>query len=425
MNPPPRLSATETARQWLSQFEAADRPAASALLDEMLLLNDEQVATAIRSLLLAVARDRNGKRKRIALYAERPFAEASAFEVTLIPDADAQMRRRAVGWKGPAAVKPVRGLPRIGSEGWMAFIISQAVETSPKIYMNHPGPDRLRARTFPPSAIAIVTDFIGSGQRVRTMLDKFWAVPTIRSWRSGGFLKDFMIIAAAGTSAGLDQVRNHHLKPRVLAEYVAPTLHHAGNCTAQLALLQKYGPSEGRGAGRKGFGDNAALIAFSYRIPNNTPALIHADAPGWRALYTGSAPNDLRAVFGVSAKEQLERASFSVGASLSNDLSLSDARMIIVLSAIRGRWRPKSETALAEITGFPEPEIVEIHRRAIAAGLLDRHGRLTDDGQLALAAGTERERKRPDIPIATAPYYPQVLRAPWGLSSTRRRRRPR
>ncbi len=134
----------------------------------------------------------------------------------------------------------------------------------------------------------------------------------------------------------------------------------------------------------------------------------------------------MRAAFGISApKEQLERASFALGASLSTDLSLSDARTIIVLSAIRGRWRPKSETALAEITGFPEPEIVEIHRRAITAGLLDRHGRLTDDGQLALAAGSERERKRPDIPIATAPYYPQALRTPWGPSSTRRRRRPR
>jgi hypothetical protein len=373
----PHLSSTDTARRWLSQFEEADQTAAAALLDEMLLLNDEQVATAIRSLLLGLARERKGKRKRIALYAERHFAEASAFEVALVADADGQMRRRAVGAKGPAAVKPVRGSPRVGSEGMIAFIISQAVETSPTIYMNHPGPDRLRARTYPPSALAIVTDFIGSGERVRTMLDKFWAVPTVRSWKSGRFLKDFIVVAAAGTAVGLDKVRNHQLQPRVLVEHVAPTLRDGSNRRKHLALLRKYGPAQGRGSGREGFGDTGALIAFSYRIPNNTPALIHADAPDWRALYTGSAPDDLRDAFGISAPEvRLERASVAVAVSLSTDLSLPDARTMLILSAIRGRWRPKSETALAEMTGFPEPEIVDIYRRAIKAGLLAGCGKM-------------------------------------------------
>ena len=96
-----------------------------------------------------------------------------------------------------------------------------------------------------------------------------------------------------------------------------------------------------------------------------------------------------------------------------------DAKTILVLSSIRGRWLPKSMTALAEVTGFPEPELAVIRHRAIKAGLLDVNGRLTDDGQRALAAGTERERKRPDIPSATAPYYPQALRIPRRPSSIR------
>jgi hypothetical protein len=217
----PRLSSIETACSWLSQFHEVDRPTASALLDDLLLLNDEQVATAFRPLLFTLAQERKGRRKRIALYAERPFAEACAFDVALVADADGRMRRRAVGSKGPAAVGPVRGSPRVGSEGMVAFIISQAVEASPKIYMNHPGPDRLRARTNLPSTLAIVTDFVGSGERVRTMVDKFWAVPTVRSWVSRGWVS-FKVIAAAGTSAGLEQVRNHHLRPQVLVEYIAP-----------------------------------------------------------------------------------------------------------------------------------------------------------------------------------------------------------
>jgi hypothetical protein len=229
------------------------------------------------------------------------------------------------------------------------------------------------------------------------------------------------VITAAATSAGLEHVRNHHLRPQVLVEYVAPTLHRGHNRSERLALLRNYGPSEGRGSGREGFGDTAALIAFSYRIPNNTPALIHQNGRDWRALYTVPAPNDLRAAFGIAApEEQLERAASAIGVSLSADLPLLDAKIILVLSSIRGRWRPKSETALAEVTGFPEPELAAIRYRAIKAGLLDVNGRLTDDGQRAVAAGTERERKRPDIPSAAAPYYPQELRIPRGPSSIRR-----
>ena len=348
------------------------------------------------------------------------------FNVAFISDPHGRARRRAVGRTGPDPVKTTRGHPRVGSEGWFAFLISQAVEASPKIYMNNPGPDRIRARTYPPSAIAIVTDFIGSGQRVRAMLDKFWAVETVRSWVSRGWIS-FKVIAAVGTKVGLDRVGGHRLKPHVRAEYIAPTLHTSGDRAARLSLIRRYGPTAGRGAGRTGYGDTAALVAFSYRIPNNTPALFHQDAAGWRGLYTGPAPQDLSAAFGmITPEEQVERSASANGITLSPDLATADAKTIIVLSSIRGRWRPKSETALAEATGFTETELMAIRRRAVEAGLLDQNGRLTDPGQLALAAGTARERKRPNIPSRTSPYYPQALGIPGKPSSTSRRsRRPR
>jgi predicted ATP-grasp superfamily ATP-dependent carboligase len=64
------LSATETGKAWLSQFALPDRRAAASLLDALTLMNDEQVATALRSLLADLAELRSGLRKRVALMAK-------------------------------------------------------------------------------------------------------------------------------------------------------------------------------------------------------------------------------------------------------------------------------------------------------------------------------------------------------------------
>jgi len=217
------LSTYPTAQAWLTQYDAIDRPAAGTMLDAMLLLNEEQVSAALRSQLYALADARQGKRRRVALYAEREFGGAAAFEVKIIPDANGRPRRRSIGRKGPAPVKPVRGGGRVGSEGLVAFVISQAHETKPNAFMNHPGPDLLRGKKSPAGSIGLVTDFIGSGSRVREMLDAFWAVPSVRSWVSRKWI-DFKVIAAAATVPGVANVKRHRLRPQVLFQHVAPTL---------------------------------------------------------------------------------------------------------------------------------------------------------------------------------------------------------
>jgi hypothetical protein len=193
------------------------------MLDAILLLNEEQVSAAIRGSLARIAAQQSGFRKRVALYAEREFPEHHAFRVKALPDSKGIVRQRAVGRSGPAAVRPVRGSTRVGSEGYVAFIISQAVKAWPKIYANHPGPDRVRSKRSPIGTLAIVTDFIGSGTRVCTMLDKFWNVPSVRAWVSRGWV-EFLVVTAAGTNDGIQSVRNHRVSPEVFVHYIAPTL---------------------------------------------------------------------------------------------------------------------------------------------------------------------------------------------------------
>ena len=423
------LSQTATGRRWLEQFDQADRTAASELLDAMLLLDAEHVASAQRAGLEELVAERRGKRgiprRKVALYAEREIAESAAFVSELLPDKAGKLRRRAVGPTRLAPVKPRRGSARVGSEGPGAFVVAQAVERWRRTFINHPGPNIIRKQR--PGLIVIVTDFIGSGTRISSMLNKFWHVPSVRSWWSLGWVR-FKVITAAGTAGGIDVVRSHRTQPGVFARHIAPTVLSTEPALRQRwrELIQTYGPAAGRGASGLGFGNNAALIAFSYRIPNNTPAIIHASGGGWKALFTGSVPQDMQAAFtALTLEERIANAAEETGVVLTTDITVDDASVVLLLSAIRGQWRDGAEIELAERTGLTEPEIRAAKRRADDQGLLGENGRLTDDGHAAVAAGLSSETKRPTIPTNRAPYYPWSLRVPRVASSARRlARRP-
>jgi hypothetical protein len=415
------LSSYPTSQSWQSQFDAEDRRTATAMLDSMLLLNEEQVSSAIRSQLYRIADSRHGKRKRIALYAEREFGGMPAFEVHDIPDDRGRIRRRAVGRKGPAPVRPMRGSGRVGSEGLIAFVISQAHETKPRSFMNHPGPDLIRGKTSPAGSIAVVTDFIGSGSRVEAVLDAFWAVPTVRSWVSRK-LVDFKVIAAAATARGATAVGRHRVRPEVSFQHVAPTIwDHNTKQGEWLRLIEKYGPGSGRGTSRQGFGNSLALIAFNYRIPNNTPALIHQSHGEWKALYEGAAPEDIRPAFGLwTHAELVDRAVADTGVTVAQDLPVKEAVLVVILSLLRGRLRSGTEIELAERTGMSVPDVIDILARAKKERFLDIKGHLTELGQQILADGRRSERKRPLVPTNPKPYYPTVLRVPRDSFRTRR-----
>jgi hypothetical protein len=173
-----RLSQSETGKAWLAQFRSEDDVTAAAkLLDAMLLLNDTDVADSIRDGIDKLARDWEGRGRSLAVYAEREFDAATAFESEEVVDGKAHVRLRAVRYSGP--VKPTRGKMRVGSEGTVAHLISQVVEKWSGLLKNHPGPKGIRAKSSPVGAIVIVSDLIGSGTRVSKMLDKFWRVPSV------------------------------------------------------------------------------------------------------------------------------------------------------------------------------------------------------------------------------------------------------
>jgi hypothetical protein len=414
----PPLSSTPCERAWLSQFPTAnDKAVAQRILDAVFLMNEEDVSRAIRALIRKYACAHKRRTKYIALFAEREMPEQHFFESQLTVDREGKPRMRAYGAKGRPAVKPKRGGVRVGSEGPIAFLISQLAEDPTIRVKNHPGPDRIRAKSSPVRTIGLVTDFIGSGTRILSLLDKLWAVPSVKSWISTRNIK-LAVFAAAGTVQGIAAVKAHRTAPRVNVTHVVSSLFSKCSPVEQLrreTLLAHYGPSSGRGGGVLGYKGSAALIAFSYRLPNNLPPIFTEDDPsvGWRALYKGPVPEDSASAFGIRpSPEIVAETSEALGLKIATDLEELEEKDALVLQAIRGRWRAGAQVALAELTGLSVPEVLMVYERAIRYRLLDSSGRLTDVGQAFLAAGTQRELKRPTIPTRSDSYYPSSLRTP-------------
>ncbi|MBN9546216.1 MAG: hypothetical protein J0I19_12135 [Alphaproteobacteria bacterium] len=407
------LSQTASAIAWIKQFPFSQQQVADQLLDQILLLDDNTVSNSILALL-----DGLDTEDRVALYAEREVARREIFTSELIPKGNGLFRRRATG-KAPPAVLPERGAHRVGSEGYIAFLISQAVKWKRKRFVNNPKPDQFRKvgkRGI--HTIAIVTDFIGTGARIRRQLDAFWNVPSITSWHSMGLLR-FKIIAAAATQPGIEFIEKHSCNPEVKTAYVVPTLlEHKPFSQAVLwrALAESYGPT----AEPLGFQDLGALVAFRYGMPNNTPKILWDSSSRIRPFMPGPASADILIAFSeeVGGFGSLRRAFRALTLWLKDVLpgvlgsSPERAKKILFLNLLKGRWQQGREIHLAKSMGLTVPEIIRLREEAKNNGWIGVDGRLTDSGRNLIKAIRPDRWTKPVVKTNPLPYYPRGLRIP-------------
>jgi len=417
------LSKSNTGRDWLKNFEAADRAAARALLDSLQLINLDEVSELIYDQLETLALERSGKRKSVALYVEREFQEKLIFSVEHVKKTDGNVRERAIGNKGPLPVKPIRGGVRVGSEGTVSSLIGQAVKKHSGIFVNTPGPDRFRSKRNPISTITLVTDFIGSGSRLLSMLDKFWNVKTVRSWHSTGLI-DFVVIAASATEEGAAAVGNHITRPNVRFGRSIPTMYSSVFEKHYLdwdKLLEKMSSEGSDDAYMRGYLDSAAMVLFSYGIPNNAPSILWKSTKDTQPLYLGNAPAELRGLFwSGSRNDQVKRAALERGHKLDPTVDVKEQIILLVLQEISGQFSKNKVRELSQRLSLPNSDILEALGVASLRKLIESNGRLTEKGYEELRAqNIDRERKI-IVPTNAEPYYPMRLRASKGTSSTNR-----
>lgn len=413
----PQLSKSAFAQTWLDQFPTSNLNTACALLDEILLIGADEFKRGIYTLLDRIMGEFSEGRP-LALYAERVVEKVEvktddyserAKILPLFPGAD---RGRAVG-VGPNPVPFNPKYPDIGSEGLLANLITNYCRLHAPNALNNPGPDVLRKQRVGP--IVIVTDFIGSGNRVWEMLEAFRAVATIRSWRSYHFIR-FFVVSYSGIEEGIRTVQSNRLRPTVLTLTGCPTISgvfRGAVREAVYALCRTYPPKH---RWPLGYGYAGALIAFEHGVPNNAPAILHSGTNEWKPLFRRRSTIKAAADFpATNTTEIADRASRLL--SVKNaECFLADTNgrrwihtMLVLAALDRGARTAAGVSALTRLRLDAVREILEFTRVAHWTSVANA---LTQLGRAELQRLRKRRTRTPILPKEGKPfYYPTQLRA--------------
>lgn len=332
-------------------------------------------------------------------------------------------RWTASGSPLPPVKSPRNATQVIGSEGVVASLISKLCESTPSRFAMHPHTNALAQIKV--QFLVVVTDFIGSGNRTRQMLDSLWRVASVRSWKSGGYVK-LLVICYSATEGGLEHVKQHPCQPEVHYVCKCPTISNSfseddGRAIEELCRRIPVGATR-----PLGYEDTGALIAFEHSCPNNVPAMfvesVTDRTPGWSALFPKRISHSIGKAELISSSRDgyavaldalkcgriFEHAAF-------RSSSADRQSMVVLLAAVyRGR---RHTHELVGACGFPMVEVLESWELAVGQGLLNNAGRLTESGRTLLknlmtpAVTATSVAISPDIN-----YYPSSLRVPVGNS---------
>ena len=429
------IEVSENGRRWLSQFALGDIGLATELLRDLELVSRDEFADGLRALILERAEQTQGP---VALYAERELGHRHGVPHRLFKETD-RKPKRALGSVGPPAVKATKAYDiSVGSEGIVAQLISELAREHPKKFVDHPGPDQIRRKQV--KTFWIVTDMVGSGDRVWRYLEAAWLVRSVRSWWSGGFLR-FGVIAYAGTDIGERRVARHACKPTFMLVKPAPTIRtvfSAGKAEQLERLCEAYVPAataDGKEAPwggpahhPLGYGGAGALLVFAHGAPNNVPPIFHKASQSktrpWVPLFPARVSSGLGSeAFGTSLtagkiRERLEKlGQRGLARSTVVNATVSTWEVFSILTALSKPPR-NNDAVLSRRSGFETSRVRNLCRRLMEYGWIDSQRRLTDAG----AGQLRHARKQVDDhakdlwgaapKVRQVPYYPKSLRPP-------------
>lgn len=375
-----------------------------------MLVSASEFVSGITNQLNQIEREKPGKEPSLALYAEREMEKAGYDILPFFPSSD---KGKAIGpGIPPVAVDPEK--QDVGSEGSVATLISKYSKDSAHQALSHPGPDALRSNKI--RTVVIVTDFIGSGRRIREMLDAFALVASLQSWKSYGLLS-FEVVCYSGTECGLALVQQHSLRPKVRSYIACPVIDEAfsgSELGAVKLLCQNYRKKQPRYP--FGFNNTGSLIAFSHGIPNNAPPILHSEAGGWTPLFPDRSTSAAGIDSVANSSAVLARNSEQVLGIRKARRVLADpegeiwAHTMLVMDAVRNGVRTsKGLSARTQLPNARIEEVLEITKRARW---------VTPKNSLTRLGWREIRRPRyfeqgEDVAISgSGIYFPTQLRAP-------------
>lgn len=415
-----RITDYRPAALWLGQFSRPeDHNLAAQMLDRLRYVTNVDLASDIALQLERVI----PRGEKAALYIERELQTVRNNKPIKMYKEDklkvAGRRRRglrAVGAALAAVRSPTNNRQQVGSEGVIAQQLTQLCARHRGRFILQPTAEEIRAARV--RHMVIVTDFIGSGNRVTRMLESLWQVRSIRSWHSGRFIRT-RVLCYSGTPGGLDAVKRHRSNPSVALVMPCPTITNAFSAQESANIVDLCNRHGQFHKYPLGYGFVGALIAFEHGCPNNAPAILieasNSHSAPWQPLFEKRSSGEIARAASVAPDavvtlplETLRYPAIAVASGYKNS-GLERRNIILLLAALSRRHRCINE--LVGILQMPLWQLANAFDQATSLGLIDQHERLTAIGRRELRALARNDAEA----LATSPrtnYYPSVLRAP-------------
>ncbi|WP_420065449.1 phosphoribosyltransferase-like protein [Pectobacterium colocasium] len=407
---------------WLSQFnhDSNDLEVAEKLLEECRFIEVEDMRFSL-SFLIEVDFPETEK---YAFYVERELKKykGKVQRMYKVDKIRKQKKRRYTRRAYGAAIQAVQSKrydkQNIGSEGVLANIISKKSQffKFKNKYFLQPSVDTIRREKI--KNFVIVTDLIGSGQRIIDMIESLWMIETIKSWFSLKYIR-LHIACYACTERAERIISNHPFKPqihKVLGE--CPTIWDRFSDFDRkriITLCEKYGSFD---KWPLGYEKSGLLISFEHSKPNNIPAILRKDNSThrlpWRALFPEAYNhNNTYDTMYMLEKDIYERLGFP---SMQQIIKKKEywyrtrCALLILIILYKGYRYDRDIFSLTKASGH---FIAKWFNEAWDAGYVRYYTRsITKRGYIVLNRLIKENKKTSNLEMHENLYYPQSLRAP-------------
>jgi hypothetical protein len=399
-----------TVEGWLGNFAEEDQVTASILLDSLRVASGDEIRAGLLQRLMG-------------LTAELP-KPLLLLPVRDLGDIDPQ-------WKYNLPVVYQDFPPDVdfgaapGSEAIVSNVLREIYRTAKRSSVILPSSaalDVLRRRRC--RTLLFVGDYAGSGSQALAYLKSWLRNPTVRSWRSFGWIKIHLLLFASSSfaarrlraSSAIDQL---HVIEMAIDFASAPWVEEERARIEDLCIRYAR-PKYMRQNLAFGFGGHGGLFLMTHTVPNNLPAILLQDRgpddERWIPLFPRRTfpPVLQRQISGYRPRQEFALDLDTIpdrrlAGAFKHGLRGTQRSFLMMLAAIAGNSH--DDEAISTSLATSTIKVNDMGRMLRIWGLIDSRNHLTDLGWEALRRARMRPRKIAfTLKGNTLPYYPMQLR---------------
>jgi hypothetical protein len=402
-------SLTELGARWLDQFSAEDKPTAKLLIDSLRIVSENELRVGLVERLRSLGENAP---KPLVLLPVRNLRDFDGMK-------DSERPTAYVDYHPGSALQP---LP--GSEAIISNILREVIGVRIKTPgLLPPNASLATLRELRCRGLVFVTDYAGSGAQCLESINGVLRHPTLRSWRSFGWIEIHALVFAASNSAARRlraSGRIDHLQIIETAESFTTADWTESQFKAVKELCLRYAdPARKARNEALGYRGSGGLFVMQHGVPNNLPAILlqpHRAGVPWVAPFPGRIfPVTLQAeLLGYRPRPEMEvvtsvAVDHDLLAALTGKADRAQRPYLLTLAALAGRTQDIEQ--LAQALSTTTIRISGVIATLRTWGLIDVRNHLTDRGWSVL----RRLRMRPRKVLFSLkgndePYYPMQLR---------------